>query len=75
MCTIQWTQSIKKIKHINSPMFITLVQICLAISRRRSVQILSLSEDKFVLLKELQLSEPPIYMVSRNLSFVILIKC
>lgn len=38
----------------------------MALSKKRAVHILSVTEDKIIPLKEIQLPEPPLHMVSDN---------
>ena len=39
----------------------------MALSRKKAVHILSVTEDKIIPLKEIPLPEPPLHMVSENL--------
>lgn len=38
------------------------VEVCMALSKKRAVHILSVTEDKIIPLKEIQLPEPPLHM-------------
>ena len=50
-------------------MLITLwnLQVCMALSKKKAVHILSVTEDKIIPLKEIPLPEPPLHMVSVNI--------
>lgn len=39
------------------------LQVCMTLSRKKAVHILSVTEDKIIPLKEIQLPETPLHMV------------
>ena len=46
-------------------------QVCMSLSKKKAIHILSVTEDRITLLKEIPLPEPPLHMVMIKFFFLI----